>query len=169
VPLDVSLMPSEQSISQHLDMELQGSAFAGNDPSLTINRSRSQFTGSDFMPLIAVAAVFGIGVAAEMPMEGEVAEPEISPEEIARADIAGLRASLTVYKISERSYPDALHDLLRSLPDYPNGCYPHAELPSDPWGGDYLYRIDGRKAVVWSAGPNGIDEDGEGDDVTRSR
>ena len=169
VPLDISLMPSEQSISQHLDMELQGQVFAGNDPSLTINRSKSQFTGSDFMPLIAVAAVFGIGVAAEMPMEGEVAEPEISPEEIARADIAGLRASLTVYKISERSYPDALHDLLRSLPDYPNGCYPHAELPSDPWGGDYLYRIDGRKAVVWSAGPNGIDEDGEGDDVTRSR
>ena len=40
--------------------------------------------------------------------------------------------------------------------------------PLDPWGHAYIYRDrgDGRTPKIYSFGPNGIDEDGGGDDIS---
>ena len=40
------------------------------------------------------------------------------------------------------------------------------EVPTDPWGNDYRYEvIEKFQFRLWSVGPNGLDEDGDGDDV----
>ena len=39
------------------------------------------------------------------------------------------------------------------------------EVPTDPWGGQYIYRVNGPTFTIYSAGFNGIDEGGGGDDV----
>ena len=39
-------------------------------------------------------------------------------------------------------------------------------LKNDPWGHRYAYHVGASGPVVYSVGPNGIDEHGGGDDVT---
>jgi hypothetical protein len=39
------------------------------------------------------------------------------------------------------------------------------ELPVDPWGNNYVYRVNGSKFSVYSVGLDKIDEGGGGDDV----
>ena len=42
-------------------------------------------------------------------------------------------------------------------------------IPLDAWGRAYRYSVTGKEGTLWSIGPNGIDEKGEGDDAVESR
>ncbi|HEY1077376.1 MAG TPA: hypothetical protein VGE51_11860 [Fontimonas sp.] len=39
-----------------------------------------------------------------------------------------------------------------------------AALPTDPWDRPFVYRRSAESIVFYSTGPNGIDDDGRGDD-----
>ena len=171
IPLDMSKMPPANSISQHLQQTYSG-AYAGQG-GLMVSRSVSQFQMTDFIPLFLVsgAIVAGIQVPGLAPAEVEV---PIDPSEKARTDLKELKASITVYRISSDGYPENLADLLTPLgTDFPQGAYPHDALPVDPWGNPYRYVMEmhakKRRLMpkLWSAGINGIDESGEGDDILR--
>ncbi len=51
------------------------------------------------------------------------------------------------------------------------GGYPYLEKNIDPWGNPYNYGFPSRKLpggslpAIWSNGPNGKNEQGEGDDI----
>ncbi len=168
LPIDLALLPTEGSVSQHLRYSMSGGYQSGNE---VVGQSISQFEMSDFMPFIVMgAAFFGL---AESNAFGDVMamEDAADPSKQVMDDLGRIKAGLTIYKImdADRAYPDTLDAIIQPLPDYPNGYMGELELPLDPWGNGYHYALDGRKVKLWSGGPDGIDEQGDGDDIVKTK
>ncbi|MBM3984365.1 MAG: hypothetical protein FJ296_01535 [Planctomycetes bacterium] len=163
LPIDLALMPTEQAISKHLGYSFSGSYRAGSE--LSVHRRVSEFSMGDFFVPTALAASLVVLTTGRV---AEAAAPEVSPDERVQADLRQLSAAMTVYKISQGGYPTDLGQLVMPLPDYEEGCLGRPELPRDPWGNGYLFRLNERKRpFLWSAGPNGADEGGAGDDIAK--
>ncbi|MCB9898047.1 MAG: type II secretion system protein GspG [Planctomycetes bacterium] len=165
MPVDLAKLPASGTIEKYLDASYAGtySPSAGT----FVTTSLSEFQVSDFLPMVAV---IGLAVAGQqMGIKAEAVEPEVDPIEVVQRDLRELKASLRVYKIDQNAYPADLSALLQPLQDFPEGAYPHDALPADPWGHGYLYKLvekRGRETpMLWSVGPNGTDEGGEGDDI----
>ncbi len=166
LPLDFSLLPTEGSITKHLGSSYAAS-FADKDGGTFVERGVSQFAVADFVPLLLTA---GALAAARASGETLVQARETTPEEQVQDDLAQISAGMTVYKISEKSYPDSLGELVRPLAHYPDGCLGRPEVPVDPWGNPYRLKFNEKgKPVLWSTGPDGVDQDGSGDDIAKSR
>ena len=89
----------------------------------------------------------------------------------AKTQIKELENALTGYRLDVGSYPDGedgLEALVENLQDEEkwNGPYIRPRVPKDPWGNDYIYRLDedGRSFEVISLGADG-EEGGEGEDA----
>jgi hypothetical protein len=165
LPVDFALLPTEQAIGKHL-----GYSYAGGyrmQDGMAVNRSVSEFALGDFVPLLLTAGVLGVQ-AGSGGMGGDEPAAELSAEERVQNDLQQLSAAMTVYKISQGGYPAELADLVKPLPDYEEGCLGKPELPVDPWGNGYHFRLnEKKKPFLWSAGPNGIDEGATGDDIAK--
>lgn len=165
LPLDLALMPTEQAIGKHLGYSFGGSYRAADG--LSVQRSVSEFALGDFIPLALTAGVVGLSAVTGVGVT-PAAEPEVSPDERVQADLRQLSAAMTIYKISQGAYPTDLGQLVMPLPDYEDGALGKPELPRDPWGNGYLFRLnEKKKPFLWSAGPNGADEGGSGDDIAK--
>lgn len=169
LPVDMSKLPAENTIGRHLQESFSGAYRTAEG--LDVQRSVSQFQMSDFLPLVLVAGAIYAGQ--EMGISTEAVAAAIDPVEQVENDLRELKASITVYKISENGYPNSLEDLLRPLADFPNGSYQHDSLPVDAWGQPYRFAMEmhpkkGRLLPkLWSIGPNGVDDSGEGDDILK--
>ncbi|MEM9803566.1 MAG: type II secretion system protein GspG [Planctomycetota bacterium] len=76
---------------------------------------------------------------------------------VASADIARLAQEVDSYIIGNGKPPASLENVTEG-----------GEAPLDPWSHPYAYRVKGSfEYVIWSYGPNGTNEKGKGDDVTR--
>jgi hypothetical protein len=165
LPVDLALMPSEQAIAKHLG-ESFGGGYVTSDGKTLVTHSVSQFELGDFIPILCTGGIVAASMfAADGAHRMETIE-EIDPQEQVQRDLADIRAGMTVYKLSEDRYPSSIADLVQPVPDYPDGFLGRSEAPVDPWGNGYLYRLNERgKPFLWSAGPNGIDDGGQGDDL----
>lgn len=68
-----------------------------------------------------------------------------------------LREAVAVFKRERGVLPSSLQELVpRFLP----------HMPADSWGQNYVYRVGDGKFLLYSAGLDGRDELGAGDDVT---
>jgi hypothetical protein len=166
LPVDLALMPSEQAITKHLSNSYTG-GYVTDSGELHVSMSEGQFQLSDFVPILATGCVLGVAMA-----EGEAvfaAEPvEEDPYETVQKHLAKISAGMTVYKISEGQFPGAIGDLIKPLADYPQGCLGEPELPMDPWGQPYNFRLNAKgRPFLWSSGPDGVDQGGEGDDIAK--
>ncbi|MGQ0552338.1 MAG: type II secretion system protein GspG [Planctomycetota bacterium] len=167
VPVDLALLPSEQALTKHLSFSYSGTYRLG-DGSTQVSVDTAQFQLGDFLPLLATAGV--LFAANELYGAEFAAEPEqVDPLELARRDLGSIRAAMSVYKADQGSYPSTTEDLVKPLlPNFPKGCLSQQEVPTDPWGNAYRYRLgDNGKPVLWSLGPNGMDEGGGGDDIVK--
>ena len=169
LPVNMSKLPTESSISKHLAESFGGTY--RTEEGLDVSKSVSQFQMGDFLPLLLIGGAIYAGSELGISVEEMVVEAD--PSEVVQDDLRELKASITVFKISEGGYPDALDDLLRPLADFPGGAYPHEALPSDPWGNAYRFAMETHPKrnkllpKLWSVGPNGVDENGEGDDILK--
>lgn len=166
LPMDFSKLPVAETISKHLDASYAGSYSPAPGRHVMVSISEVQL--ADLLPM-----VFVLGLAVAGPQLGidaaPMGEPTVDPLEVVQQDLRELKASLRVYKLDQGTYPKALTDLLQPLQEFPEGAYPHSSLPTDPWGNEYQYALvekRGRETpMVWSFGPNGADDAGEGDDI----
>ena len=165
LPVDLSMLPTEDSIRQHLGHSYAGE-YRTEDGRQIVAESLSQFDLGDFLPFALMGAMFA--TMGETTDFSEVAR-EKDPRDQALDDMGKIKAGLTIFRIANKRYPESLAELVEPHPDYPNGFMGTLELPSDPWGNGYHYRLDGKKPVLWSAGPNGSDDNGEGDDVVMAK
>lgn|GEM_PF-2174341 len=169
LPIDLSKLPLESTIGQHLTESFTG--IYRTEDGLDVSRSVSQFRMSDMLPLALIAGALAAGQ--ELGISLDEIEVEIDPSEQVQFDLRELKASITIFKITEGGYPDSLQDLMRPLDEYPGGVYQHDVLPLDPWGNSYRFAMEThpkkRKLMpkLWSIGPNGIDENGTGDDILK--
>jgi hypothetical protein len=166
LPLDLSLMPSEQAITKHLAQSWTG-GYVTSDGATFVSHSDGQFQLSDFVPLLMTTGIVGFSLAADMGGGDE--EPiDEDPYAVVQRHLGEISAGMTVFKISEGRFPDSINDLVRPLADYPEGCLGKSEAPVDPWGHAYNFRLNERKKpFLWSSGPDGVDQGGEGDDIVK--
>lgn len=79
------------------------------------------------------------------------------------ADLDSLRIALTLKTADDGAAPTESQGL-EALASGPRLYLDMVKR--DPWGHPYAYHVGASGAVVYSVGPNGIDERGGGDDVT---
>ncbi|MEW6745407.1 MAG: type II secretion system protein GspG [Planctomycetota bacterium] len=174
LPLDLALLPTSDEISKHLFGSL---TYSYRVEGGFISESYGPF-GVELVPIVAGAAglvgfgAYSMAQSGGFPMGGgaDVAvEPqpvEESAEERVATDFGYLKAGILVFKYDQGRLPDNLEDLLQSTETFPDGYLPGSDLPVDPWGHAYRYvRINGSGYQLSSMGPNGKDENGEGDDI----
>ena len=133
-----------------------------------VTLSDGQFQLSDFLPLVLTGGILGVAAfAMEEPFSAEPKQED--PYDLVQRHLGEISAGMTVFKISEGRYPDSIDDLVKPLADYPEGCLGKAQAPMDPWGNPYRFRLNARgKPFLWSAGPDGVDQGGEGDDIVKT-
>ena len=91
-----------------------------------------------------------------------------------RADVQSIGTQLRLYESMNGFFPTteqglkALVQQAQSEPRPTRWYQLFREVPKDPWGNEYIYRSPGIKHPesydLYSAGPNRIDDNGQGDD-----
>lgn len=78
-----------------------------------------------------------------------------------------IKTGIAVYRSQMGKVPATLAMLLESTDAFPNGFLDPRSIPKDGWQGDlrYMPDPDAKKYKLWSCGPDGIDQQGAGDDV----
>lgn len=126
--------------------------------------SKNNKRGFTLVELMLVVIIIGTLVAMVMPrLAGRT---EQAKRAAAKADIeANLSSALDLYEIDHGSYPDNLDVLLEKK----DGKGPYIKKkPVDPWGHTYKYVYPGTHGDydLYSFGKDGVDNNGEGDDIT---
>jgi hypothetical protein len=117
----------------------------------------------------AMGAMMGESAAAAF----EPAEPEIRVVDHAgdtAAALGTLAVALSVYRMDHGGFPATLDQLTQPTEAFPGGFLDGQPVPADGWLRAFHYAptADGNGYRLWSAGADGIDQSGAGDDVLRS-
>ena len=126
--------------------------------------SNNRKNGFTLVELMLVVIIIGTLVAMVMPrLAGRT---EQAKRAAAKADIeANIASALDLYEIDNGNYPDSL-DILTEKKD---GKGPYLKKKAiDPWGHPYKYVYPGAHGDydLYSFGKDGVDNSGEGDDIT---
>ena len=177
LPIDFAMMPTSDTLTQHLYGSLSYTMSTENG---IITEGFSPIGGEAIAAVAAAAAaggaMFGMTTARQMEpaMQAEFADEPMpvddGPEDAVRRDLSNLKAGVTIYKLqNDNVYPDRLEQLLVPTADYEDGCLGQSSLPIDPWGNGYHYERTSTGYMIWSSGPNGQNERGEGDDIVKRK
>jgi general secretion pathway protein G len=134
--------------------------------------------GFTLIELLLVIVIIGILAAIVVPkLTGRSEDARIGA---ARGQITHFSSALATYEVDSGRYPSTDQGLEALLvkpagaPEPRNWKGPYLEsklLPLDPWDHPYLYVCPGVRNPagydLWSAGPNGVDEGGTGDDIDK--
>jgi hypothetical protein len=183
LPVDFMLLPTSECITKHLFSSIRAT-YAHGDGCMTVKYGPfGPEMARVIIPLVAglvAGTVLFTGIdepAAPIPLEA-LPDVEADPALQAKKDLGSLAGACMVYKIEHGNFPERLENLLVPTDAYPEGFYPPKKLPVDPWGNPYQYALKSVKPLpkivsgnhqymIWSTGPNGIDEFGEGDDIAK--
>ena len=91
---------------------------------------------------------------------------EFAKEQRARGDLQAIITQVRMYEMKNGGVPLSQSAGLQALVGTGKGF---EELPKDPWGQDYKYKIDSSSAKgfkVYSMGPDRKDDGGKGDDIS---
>jgi len=111
-------------------------------------RSEHGFT---LLELLVVVVIIGVLAGFVAPRYfGQVGKSEVN---VARAQIDALEKALDQYRLDVGRYPGkelGLKALVERPPNEPkwNGPYLRKDVPLDPWGKPYVYRIPGEKSEI---------------------
>lgn len=120
--------------------------------------------GFTLIELLIVMVI--LGLLASLVAPTMFSKVDSSKRNTAVAQMQMLTTSLDAFRLDVGRYPDALEELMRSDKRGWDGPYLPRELPLDPWGNPYIYRIPGQQNAydLLSYGADGR-EGGEGDNA----
>lgn len=119
----------------------------------------SDKSGFTLIELILVTVI--IGILAGMVTVSFAGRAEDARKRAAKGDIASYGTAIDLFALDHNDkLPQSLQDLTSGKRQYVR------ELNKDPWGNEYVYKSQGAKYEIFSAGPDG--QAGSADDVTSS-
>lgn len=81
--------------------------------------------------------------------------------------ISGFKSTLANYRRDKGKYPSALSDLLKGGYIGDESGQPVSEVPKDPWGEDYIYKVPGPSGQEFEIVSKGKDRaEGTEDDIS---
>lgn len=126
----------------------------------------------------AVFAAFTVGNTREMEVRATLEAPpeELFEEEGGRPRqqtidaLREIKVGIVLYKSDQGRYPLALARLVEPTAKYTAGFLGGPAVPKDGWENEINYHVsqDGTSFRIWSSGPDGVNQDGKGDDVLLS-
>jgi len=133
------------------------------------SRRRHAFT---LIELLLVLIILAVLASVAVPIyTGRSRQAKI---DATKASISNLETAIDLFENTYDRFPETLDELVRP-PVAPDGSQPARFLkstivPTDGWGRSFFYKtpgnVDTERYDIWSAGPNGLDENGSGDDIT---
>jgi hypothetical protein len=174
LPFDLSALPPADLITGRFSTSRRWKTLHGDQV--------LHYQESSFGPEIPMLLGLGIG-GALFAAGSQSSQVMVAPEAImagreeglpsgARANwlqahdrATGLRVAAQVFKFDQGRWPKNLAELEKSTSNYPDGYLSGRPVGADPWGGEYHLGIEDDRAVVWSDGPDGVDDGGTDDDV----
>jgi general secretion pathway protein G len=119
----------------------------------------SDKNGFTLIELILVTVI--IGILAGMVTLTFAGRAEDARKRAAKGDISSYTTAIDLYALDHNDkVPGSLQDLVSGKRQYVR------ELNKDPWGNEYIYKAQGSKYEVFSAGPDG--QAGSPDDIKSS-
>jgi len=115
-----------------------------------------------------IAFIVSAALAIKIATAGRIVDLKITK---AFHDIGALKIVVETFREKTGSLPNQ-HQGLQAVVGVDLGFTGRLdELPSDPWSNSYLYSLADNPPgfLIYSAGANGLDERGSGDDVTSSK
>jgi len=123
----------------------------------------------------AVFAAFTVGdtrevelrATLESPPEDSYEEEDGGPRQRTTDALREIKVGIVLYKSDQGRYPVALVRLVEPTAKYTEGFLGGPAVPKDGWENEINYHVsqDGASFRIWSSGPDGVNQDGEGDDV----
>ena len=80
-------------------------------------------------------------------------------------DFEAIESALALYKLDNGKYP-AQELGFDHLVNGDNGSKYLSKIPQDPWGENYIYKVDNNVVEIISIGPDGLLDGPEDDDVS---
>ncbi len=170
--LDLTALPNAELFTRHFSTSYNWKRVA-QDGMQYYGESSFGLEGNA-LPLAFLASVGGfmtasnaqpvpLAIASGVP--GPAVEVENGPER-AQANIATLQAAVSQFQTNNGGrLPENLSVLF--MKDSSGNQYVPGTNMVDPWGNEYLYWVSDDRShfAIWSAGSNGVDDSGEGDDI----
>lgn len=186
LPFDVSALPEAETFTQFFEPTVGWSKHEGDEIRMRVESSFGPATLAGLTAIGGAAAVMGQElvspatppaphaqkrleiVSIEAETDSEVGAQAEAPKPPSTNESLGfLSTRLAIYKLEMGRYPAALNDLAKATENYPRGFLGEQVLPPDEWGQALSYTVaeDGQAFQLWSIGPDGIDQQGSGDDL----
>lgn len=124
-------------------------------------KKRKGFTLIELLIVIVI-----IGLLASLVAPTMFSKVGSSQRKTAEAQMSMLATALDTFRLDNGSYPNSLEELRRSDRPTWDGPYLPRDIPLDPWGNPYVYRIPGENGQPYYLASYGRDGQagGEGDD-----
>jgi hypothetical protein len=178
LPFDIQALPDPELIAQYFAPTIHYSQQLENGQ---YRRHEASFGPETWLGgALAGGTIFGYTMPSpRIPTPAPSASPGARPDPPVRSEDDGqklatqialqtLRMGVTIHKLDLDVYPETLEILLQPTEAFPEGVIGEKTVPNDGWGQPFRYEPapDGSSYRLWSVGANGVDESGEGDDVT---
>ena len=91
--------------------------------------------------------------------------PDQARELKLKFDFEAIESALALYKLDNGKYPTQELGFDR-LVNGDNGSKYLSKIPQDPWGSNYIYKIDNNNIEIISLGPDGLPKGPDEDDIS---
>ena len=138
-------------------------------------RRRSGFTLLELLIVLAIIVALAAMVAPNLIGNQQTANIRNTRAQIRIIEDAVKRRAVNNNGVFPAGGPEIIDELAQPYTDNMNQEYPPEleEIPRDAWNNKFQYAFDESsgdiKPRIWSLGPNGQDEGGQGDDVSNLR